>query len=160
MGTRAHRCISGPQSSDSKRSDTMMGWEQEINSEWSGTLYITAAQDHTCFLLNHWNSSDIHLRRWQNFWIKRKILPGEGGAETWEGESEEPTQEQASVLEKGRRILFRLKNIKLIWSMCKNQSSAMATTLTHWPERDWRLQLVSQLKQSRFSSNDDGGDCL
>ena len=40
------------------------------------------------------------------------IFPGEGGAETWEGEREEPTQEQASVLEKGGRILFRLKNIK------------------------------------------------
>ena len=60
------------------------------------------------------------------------IFPGEGGAETWEGEREEPTQEQASVLEKGGRILFRLKNEKkMIWSMCKKQSSAMATTLTH-----------------------------
>ena len=42
--------------------------------------------------------------------IKMVIFPGEGGAETWEGEREEPTQEQASVLEKGGRILFRLKN--------------------------------------------------
>ena len=41
-----------------------------------------------------------------------KYFSGEGGAETWEGEREEPTQEQASVLEKGGRILFRLKNEK------------------------------------------------
>ena len=89
-------------------------------------------------------------------------FPGEGAAETWEGEREEPTQEQASVLEKGGRILFRLKNGKKnLFSQCVNkQSSAMATTLTHWPERDWRLQPVLQLRQSRFSSNDDGGDCL